>query len=122
MEDITVQELNNILSSPINSDTMMIKNITSYLVNNKYSDWTVYDYEVLNKNNLIIYISKNNLLKKYLCKLDFLTNSHTYFEIDCNSWLCYNCELIFIDETEYNEHNKYCIYYFNIYEPKWWRY
>lgn len=109
MEDITVLELNNILSSPTNSDTMMIKNITSYLVNNKYSDWTVYDYEVLNKNHLIIYISKNNLLKKYLCKLDFLTNSHTCFEVECELWICYNCELILMDKIEYDNHIKYCI-------------
>ena len=59
MTDITVQELNNITSYNNNSD-IMIQKVTSYLVNNKYSDWTVYDYDVLNKNNL---------LKKYLCKL-----------------------------------------------------
>lgn len=105
MTDITVQELNNILSSSDNLDMMIIKKITSYLVNNKYSDWTVFDYDVLNKNHLIIYISKNNILKKYLCKLDFSTNSYSCFEIDSELWICYNCESMFINKMEYCEHN-----------------
>lgn len=109
MTDITVQELNNILSSSDNSDIMMIKNITSYLVNNKYSDWIVFDYDILNNNNVIIYISKNNLLKKYLCKLDFSKKSYSYFEIDNELWICYNCESIFISKIDYSKHYKDCI-------------
>jgi hypothetical protein len=94
----------------------MIYKLSSYLIYNNYKDWFVFDYDIINKNILIIHISKNNLLKKFLCKKEFNKNNSThsllYSEIidsENETWVCSNCESIFNNKIICNEHIKNCI-------------
>lgn len=115
MNEITVQELNNIVSSSKSQEHDMIYKLTSYLIYNKYIDWIVFDYDIINKNILIIHISKNNLLKKFLYKKEFNIDnsySHQYLEITDSinqTWVCSNCESIFNNKMICDEHVKNCI-------------
>jgi hypothetical protein len=114
MNEITVQELNNIIStnnnlSVDNYDCIMIHNIISFLIYNKYNDWLVYDYDIINKNILIMYISKNNLLKKFLYKNE--NNYHNCIDSSGSNehWICYNCDHVFNNKTICNNHIKNCL-------------